>query len=872
MSGMVKIQVTKGVFWVEVPEAGLNILCGCPADTVKHLIKRGLIVTEEKDGVAFETGPNAILLSDVSLQNGHFSNLAEFPVLQMLYRQGMILPGHPNNTGIKPLLLGSDDQVRSQMHYIYRGNYGLVSENEILEAGIAAKEAHEMMRLKLKFAFGKIQATDELLDCRIIKDDPVEIRNGVFIRRLRLNVFEFSHRNQTVKVDLNLTATDAYEAPYPLGFHNIKREYFGIIHAGEGDGWDSNRPCMCSILLYQGKIYLIDAVPNMLHSLQALGISVNEIEGIFHTHAHDDHFSGLPILMQSDHKIKYFSTPLVRASVFKKLSALLSRDEDSFTEYFEIHSLETDEWNDINGLEVRPVFSPHPLETTIFIFRTMFEGGYRSYGHFADIASLDVLKNMVTDDDAAHGISQEYFDRVKDQYLTRVDLKKIDIGGGLIHGNALDFREDASKKIVLAHTSHQLTHREKEIGSGASFGSVEVLIPAYQDYIWLWASTFLKSYFPSVPQHQINMLLNNPLVTFIPESILLKKGEVTRYIYLILTGNIEVIQSEADSYHVLSAGAFVGAETGLSGEPINETYRALNFVKALKLPIDLSLEFVKKSGIYNEIESLREKREFLRSSWLFGDAISFLKQLAIAREMTLQTYAAGEQISFKDRNGILLIKRGKLKIYLDDFIFEILEEGDFFGEGGFLFGIPEVFQLKAIHPVEVYHLDSRVISGIPIVHWKLYETYERRMRMIMNPETSSIPVFEWRDEYSTNVKALDETHKKLFEKANQFYELIEKGRQRSATEDLLNFLIQYVEDHFAEEEELMRQYGFPELENHRKKHEDLKNQVLRYKNLVDTGENVDGVDFIKFIKDWIVDHILTTDRKYGPFLNNKGVF
>ena len=29
----------------------------------------------------------------------------EFPVLQMLYRQGMLLPNHPNNTGVKPLLI-----------------------------------------------------------------------------------------------------------------------------------------------------------------------------------------------------------------------------------------------------------------------------------------------------------------------------------------------------------------------------------------------------------------------------------------------------------------------------------------------------------------------------------------------------------------------------------------------------------------------------------------------------------------------------------------------------------------------------------------------------------------------------------------------
>ncbi len=111
---MKKLKVTNGVYWVEIPEADLFILCGCPADSVKHLMKTGHIVEREKNGVPAQTGPNAILLSDTTMQHGSFSNLAEFPVLQMLYLQGMILPGHPNNTGRKPMLIGLEDQVRSQ--------------------------------------------------------------------------------------------------------------------------------------------------------------------------------------------------------------------------------------------------------------------------------------------------------------------------------------------------------------------------------------------------------------------------------------------------------------------------------------------------------------------------------------------------------------------------------------------------------------------------------------------------------------------------------------------------------------------------------------------------------------------------------------
>ena len=40
---------------------------------------------------------------------------------------------------------------------------------------------------------------------------------------------------------------------------------------------------MASIVTFQGRIYLIDAGPNISHSLNALASTPIEIEGIFHT-------------------------------------------------------------------------------------------------------------------------------------------------------------------------------------------------------------------------------------------------------------------------------------------------------------------------------------------------------------------------------------------------------------------------------------------------------------------------------------------------------------------------------------------------------------------------------------------------------------
>ena len=871
MAKISKIQVSKGLYWIEVPEIEFYAMCGCPADSVKHLMKRGLIVARSKNGVTYETGPNAILLSDISVQNGFFSNMAEFPVLQMYYRQGMMLPGHPNNTGLKPLLIGSEEQVKAQMQYIYRGNYGLISAEEIITSGIPPETAAEMMRLKLKFRFGKIKPTEELLDSQVVGNEAVELRNGLFIRRLRLNLFEFQFQGEYVTVDLNLMPNETYEAPYPLGFHKINREYFAIIHSGEGNGWDINRACMSSIIVFQGKLYLVDAGPNILHSLKALGVGVNEIEGIFQTHAHDDHFAGLTALMRSDHRVKYFAVPLVRATVLNKLAALASIKEESFKKYFEVHDLKIEVWNSINNLEVKPIFSPHPTETTIFIFRTIGKDGYRSYAHFADIANFDVLGNMIAEDDSEPGISKVYFEKIAGNYLTKVNLKKLDIGGGQVHGAAIDFKNDRSDKIILAHTSSELNNSQKEIGSGAPFGTMDVLIPAHQDYVWKYADNYLKSYFPSVPDHQLNMLINNPLITFNPESILIKKGEINKDIYLILTGAIEMIRSESGLHSMISAGGFVGDNTGLFQTPAQETYRAASFVRALKVPSSLYLEFIKRNGLHPDIEFLKERRDFLQNTWLFGEDISYPIQNKIAAAMNLETYRAQELLPIESYAGIGLIKRGQLQIFLADDVFETLNIGDFFGISNVLFGMQALFKVRSVKDTEVYNIKPPVLFDIPIVNWKLFETYERRIRKVLNPELVSIPIFQWREAYNTNIKEMDKHHQELFQTANRLYEEINTGRNKAALAEMLDFLIHYTEEHFSQEEKLMEDYDFPEYEGHIKQHERLIFEVQQLKDKYAAGEIQMDMSIINFLKDWIINHILTEDRKYGPYLKNKGV-
>ena len=508
---MRKVRVTNGVFWVDIPEAGLRVLCGCPADAVKHLIVSGLVGPTECAGVRCETGPNAILLSDLPVQGGTFANLAEFPVLQMLYRQGMMLPGHPDNDGRRPMLIGLGDQLRAQAAYIFRGNYGLASLEELRATGIADDQAREIWRWKLRFAFDTIRTTDTLLDLRDAGRGPVELAPGVLLERRGLNRYAFSRAAETIEVDLTLAPGEVYRPPYQLPPRTIQREFFSVVHTGEGDGWNPRRPCMASLLCHQGRLYLIDAGPGITHTLDALGITANEIDGIFQTHGHDDHFAGLTCLARADHRIAYYAAPPVRASVERKLCALMDMDVARFAESFEVIDLPLDAWTSVRGLEVRPVAAPHPVDNTVMLFRALGPTGFRTYAHLADIPSLRVLDRMVTDDPSASGVTSAYRDRFRTFLRAPADVKKVDIGGGPIHGEAVDFIGDHSGRLLLSHTSAPLTPEERAVGPMAEFGEADVLIRAENDAETIErALRYLGDYFPAVPRHELEVLAHCP--------------------------------------------------------------------------------------------------------------------------------------------------------------------------------------------------------------------------------------------------------------------------------------------------------------------------------------------------------------------------
>ena len=724
MKHMQIVQVAAGLFWVSIPEVDFFLQCGCIQDSVKYLIQRGCIEQIEQHGLIYETGPNAVLLSDTTLQGGHFSNLAEFPVAHMYFHQGKGLPGHPNYSDRKPLLIGSSKQIAAQLQYIHRGKYGLTSMDELLATGMGKEDAAFHWNMKMEFASGEIKEIDQLLDTIVLADQEIEIRDGIRIRRDAINTFTIRFREDSVQVDLSIPSTGRYPAPYPLGFHDVPREYFAIVHSGQGDGWDINRPAMSSILVYQGKIYLIDAGPNVAYSLIALGIGVNEIAGVFNTHCHDDHFAGLSALMYRDNRLKYYATPFVRASVIKKFAALLSRPEEDFYDLFDVRDIKERSWNNLNGLEVRPVLSPHPVETTTFQFRTRYKGTDYTYTHLADIVSKKRLQSL---SDKLFLTQDERIDAIRDHYFSSVDIKKIDIGTSEIHGNADDFEHDNSDRLILAHTKTPLTNRQKEIGSSAPFGTTDILVVSHTDYYTEAAFYYLADSLTGLPERSLRDLLTTAIVTISPGTIILKRGDQCDHLYLLVTGSVESINHVTGAYHLFSSGTLIGEQSQSDRNGMSATYRTINFVHALKIPQGAYYRMVQGSDLGKKLDRLSERLEFMRNSWLFGEAVSLRMQIHIAEH--LQPFSLGKPGTVVDMTAadvLFIIASGTIERIYQDRVIETLKSSDFFGAAFSLFSEEDQSIYRLASAVQGYTIDAKHIKNIPVVRWKLLETHLKR--------------------------------------------------------------------------------------------------------------------------------------------------
>lgn len=134
-----------------------------------------------------------------------------------------------------------------------------------------------------------------------------------------------------------------------------------------------------------------------------------------------------------------------------------------------------------------------------------------------------------------------------------------------------------------------------------------------------------------------------------------------------------------------------------------------------------------------------------------------------------------------------------------------------------------------------------------------------------------MPLILWdNDQFSTRISIIDEQHKRLVEMINALHEAMLNRKGTPAIQDVLAQAIDYTVYHFGTEEKLMEEHHYPGLEKHRTQHNKFKEKVLEFKNNLSTTPTV-TLEFSHFLRGWLLEHIMVSDKDLGIFLNHKGL-
>ena len=137
--------------------------------------------------------------------------------------------------------------------------------------------------------------------------------------------------------------------------------------------------------------------------------------------------------------------------------------------------------------------------------------------------------------------------------------------------------------------------------------------------------------------------------------------------------------------------------------------------------------------------------------------------------------------------------------------------------------------------------------------------------------TSGDELMTWTDELSVGIALIDEQHKVLLGLINELHSAMRARKSDAALSSIVARLKEYTVKHFGQEEEFFDRHGYPNTASHKAMHAKLVQQVLDFESDLKNGRAKVTLDIMRFLKDWLMSHIMGADKNYGPFLNSKGI-
>ena len=117
---------------------------------------------------------------------------------------------------------------------------------------------------------------------------------------------------------------------------------------------------------------------------------------------------------------------------------------------------------------------------------------------------------------------------------------------------------------------------------------------------------------------------------------------------------------------------------------------------------------------------------------------------------------------------------------------------------------------------------------------------------------------------------IDEQHKELIERIRNFVFACQDGKSKVNAIKMLDYLDEYTDFHFKEEEALQEKAEYPDRGKHHEKHEEFKKSIQELYDFLNENEGPNE-QFIEQVKrnvvDWLFHHIKTFDRSVAEYIH-----
>ena len=127
---------------------------------------------------------------------------------------------------------------------------------------------------------------------------------------------------------------------------------------------------------------------------------------------------------------------------------------------------------------------------------------------------------------------------------------------------------------------------------------------------------------------------------------------------------------------------------------------------------------------------------------------------------------------------------------------------------------------------------------------------------------------EFDESLVTGNEMIDTQHKELIDKINKLLDSCETSKEKVVAVKTLDYLADYTEFHFGEEEKLQESINYPAIAEHKKEHDELRAVVKDPYNMLEEEEGpseafVEQVN--KNVIEWLYRHIKGFDRSVAEY-------